>query len=266
MNNEFFAEDAKKLIFDEINVTETDPLKSLFQILVKIVLILVMVYFSIFILSGVVIKTMPIKTQIALENFLASFINVKPVDLTSVQKDILNEAKEIVLSQDEKFPKTSNLDINVFEDNTLNALCYPNGTIYITSALYKKITTKEQLVFILAHEMAHYRNKDHLMNLRKNLAGGFVILIVSISGGNVSKQLSELADTFISLTDLKYSRTVEEKADMYAGKILLKKYGSTKGGIEVMNILNSNHDLYEPEALSSHPLIMKRILKLETLK
>ncbi len=114
--------------------------------------------------------------------------------------------------------------------------------------------------------MAHYKNKDHLMNLRQSIAGGCVIILLSVANGNPDSDLVKLVDSTISLTDLKFSRRVESKADIYAGKILLKAYGNINGGLQVLNILNDNHGLYELEMLSSHPIIKHRILKLQNLK
>ena len=148
--NNYDYEAAKLLIDDETNVTETNPLKDLFQTCIQLVLILALVYLFTFIASGIVIKSLSIEKQIQMENILSSIRNR-------------------VLSVDRDFPKTSNLDIHIINDNQMNALCYPNGNIYITSELYKRLTDDEMLTFVIAHEMAHYKNKDHLMNLRNQI-------------------------------------------------------------------------------------------------
>lgn len=48
----------KALAYDESNVTDTNPLIDLLKIMTQLVLILCVIYFSIFISLGIVIKTM----------------------------------------------------------------------------------------------------------------------------------------------------------------------------------------------------------------
>lgn len=261
----FDSENSKKLIFDETNVSETNPLKDLFQISVKLVLILTSLYFSIFFVSGIIIKTLSVEKQIQLENLFSDSMNISTVSLPKEEVDRLERIKANILDIDSDFPNTSTLQISVIEDKYLNALCYPNGTIYITSELYKRLKTDEQLTFIIAHEMAHYRNRDHLMSLRKNIAGGVIIILLSISS-IYGEETSTIVDGMISLTDLKYSRNIEQKADIYAGKMLLSLYNSTLGGKEVLEILRNNSELYELEVFSTHPIIKSRIKILEDLK
>ena len=66
--NNYDYEAAKLLIDDETNVTETNPLKDLFQTCIQLVLILALVYLFTFIGSGLVIKSLSIEKQIQMEN------------------------------------------------------------------------------------------------------------------------------------------------------------------------------------------------------
>lgn len=57
MTSNFDAEAAKKIIYeDNINITETNPLKDFVQIMLNIILFIVSVYLFIFIASGIVLK------------------------------------------------------------------------------------------------------------------------------------------------------------------------------------------------------------------
>ena len=113
--------------------------------------------------------------------------------------------------------------------------------------------------------MAHYKNRDHLMNLRKTLSSSVVLLsfcVVGADANNLSKLVSESMD----LADYKFSRNVETRADKYAAKQLLSLYGDVKAGVEVMNILKSGDYNYSPEIFSTHPNIDKRIKYLNNLR
>ena len=61
--NNYDYEAAKLLIDDETNVTETNPLKDLFQTCIQLVLILALVYLFTFIGSGLVINHSLLKNK-----------------------------------------------------------------------------------------------------------------------------------------------------------------------------------------------------------
>ena len=263
MTNNFDAEKAKKLIYedDNVNITEANHLKDFFQVGINLVLIIVSVYFFIYMLSGIVLTSLSPEKQIAVEKFISPKICEKTVNLTKDDKQRINNVKSKILQVDKNFPKTSNLEINVIKDKQLNALCYPNGNIYITSELYKYLDTKEKLTFVIAHEMAHYRHKDHLLNLRRSISNSIVLIALAAANPN-SKEIGNLVESSLNITDLKYSRGVEAKADKYAIKIMNIIYGNSKAGVEVMKTLKEKNR-FDIEFLSSHPNIDKRIQYIE---
>ena len=149
MKSNFDAESAKKIIYeDNVNVTETNPLKDLFEIALNIFLIIVSLYLLIFITSGIILKTLPLNQQIAIENFLSPVVSPHNiVNISEKEAQRLKNIKNNIIKADAKFPLTSNLDIKVIDKKQLNALCYPNGNIYITSALYNELKTDEEFTF-----------------------------------------------------------------------------------------------------------------------
>ena len=256
-NDNFDAEKAKQIIFDDnVNVTEPSPLKDLVSIGINIVLILACVYFSIYFATGAILNNLSIRKQIAIEKFMSSAIKTETIEITEYEQNRLNNIKNNILKTDMHFPKTSNLDIFIEKDEQLNALCYPNGNIYITSALYKELKSDEQLTFVIAHEMAHYKNRDHLLNLRRGISNSVVLIMLAIA--NPGSETNKIAESSLNITDLKYSREVEERADKYAVEVMNKLYGNANAGVEVMNILKDKNS-FDIEFLSSHPNIDNRI-------
>lgn len=259
MTNNFDAESAKKIIYDDnINVTESNPLKDLVQIALNIILIILCIYLFIFSLSSIILRTLSPEQQVVVENFISPKVCPNKIEkLPENDKQKLITIRNRILKADSKFPKTSNLDINVIKANQLNALCYPNGNIYITSALYKELKTDEELTFVIAHEMAHYRNKDHLLNLRQNISNSVILILLAIADP-YNKQIASIVEGSLNIKDLKFSRGVEEKADKYAIKIMNSLYGSAGAGVKVMNTLKEKNR-FDIEFLSSHPNLDKRI-------
>ena len=59
--------------------------------------------------------------------------------------------------------RIENLNIIIHQSNIPNAYCYPNGTIVINTGLLSVIHTEDELVALLAHEIAHFV-LDHSIN------------------------------------------------------------------------------------------------------
>ena len=148
----------------------------------------------------------------------------------------------------------------------MNAFCAPNGNIYITKKLYDKLKSDGELTFVIAHEMSHYKTKDHLMQLRSNLASGVVVFVVSVFTSNSGNDLSSIVSSTIDLSDLKYSRSVETKCDKYAAKVVKLLYGSVDPAVNALEALKENHDTdFTIEFLSTHPELDKRIENIKHL-
>ena len=252
------------LIYENVNITEANPLKDLAKVAFQLIIYIVIVYFSIFYLTGVFIQNLSIAQQQWLENAISNNSCVKTIKISQEEEEHLISIKKEILATDLDFPKTSALDIKIIKHPEKNALCYANGNIYITDTLYKHLTNDEMLTFVIAHEMAHYKNKDHLMQLRKNIASNVLILSFAFSGKEITN-VHSLVSSSLELTDMKYSRKKEALADTYAGKILKNIYGDISSGIQVLKILNEENYLDNLDILSTHPSLEKRISNLELL-
>ena len=67
------------------------------------------------------------------------------------------------------------LKIHVQESPAVNALALPGGHVVVFSGLLKTITSENELAFILAHEMGHFKHRDHLR------AAGRALVLMTIS-------------------------------------------------------------------------------------
>ena len=262
MTNNFDAEAAKRILYeDNINVTEPNHLKDLVQILLNLILIILCIYLLIYTLSGAVLMSLSPEKQVMVENFISPKLNTEVVNISKEEQSRINKVKQKILKVDYKFPKTSNMDIKVINNKQLNALCYPNGNIYITSELFKYLDDDEKLTFVIAHEMGHYKHKDHLLNLRRNISNDVILILISFASPE-NASVSRSVEDGLNIVDLKYSRGVEEKADIYAIRIMNAIYGNAKAGVEVMKTLKDKNK-FDIEFLSTHPNIDKRIKTIE---
>ena len=149
--------------------------------------------------------------------------------------------------------------IGVLDDQQINAASAGGGEFYVTAGLLKK-ANDEQLMAILAHEIAH-DDLGHVAKAQALGAGlgiGAIILDQIIPG---SGQIAPIAGALISRT---YSRKEEYEADHH-GVILLKRIGQPK---EVM--INTLTWLMQTEGtgggfFATHPATGDRIEALRKL-
>ena len=264
MTDSYQLEIAKKLAYDEVNVTQKNPLKELGKLLVQIVLILVCFYAVLYIGSGIILNNLSFDQQVKLEKMLSSRSNYERADISSEQQEQLLAIRDRILSIDKDYPKTSELNMSVINSKSINAMCYVDGTIHITKGLYDIMKSEEELTFIIAHEMGHYKHRDHMHSLRHSLSTQIVLFFVALTSSD-NQQISSLASGGINMSNLKYSRVAEFRADRYATEMSNAIYGHANGGIDAMNMfLNlENSSLEIPDFLSTHPNTKARIANIK---
>lgn len=254
-------ENCMKLAYDDTNVTETKPAVEFMKVLAKLALVVVIFYLLIYITVGFVIASLTNEKQAKLEEFLSQVNDMEVMKIDKKDRMRLENAKKRVLSIDTNFSKTSTLDIEIIDVNQKNAFCLPNGKIYVTLPLYRTLND-EMLTFVIAHEMGHYKNKDHLMKLRKYISANSVLILISILNSD-SESITKLASGILTFEDLNSSRRVERKADLYAKNVMLGLYNNTEGAIEALKILEDKKHHGGLALFSTHPTIENRIKLME---
>ncbi len=258
MANDFeFAETSEEIINDKTNITEQNPLKEGLKILANLFFIIFCLYFTVYFGVGILIISLSNENQIKLENAISK-LNTTELAFKCYKSARTDKIKNLILTYDKKYPKTSKLEIKIIESKDLNAFCFPDGKIYITSGLYNFLKNDDELAFVVAHEMAHYKNKDHLENLKSAIANSSIALLLSLV--TTDENIGDIVANTIELGNLKHSRNAEKKADKYAAEALLNIYGTTSGGVRVLKILSQKSDLPEAASiLSTHPATKSRI-------
>ncbi|MDA3052584.1 M48 family metallopeptidase [Campylobacter sp. JMF_01 NE2] len=140
--------------------------------------------------------------------------------------------------------------IVINESKIPNASAALNGALTVNTGLFSHIKSENGLAFVLAHELAHFKHRDHI----KGLGNGAVMAILF---GFSDERLSQILGGAIAG---KYSRSQEAAADSEALRILNCAYGHIGGADEFFASAKKLGDsdtfinLFE-----SHPLLQKRI-------
>jgi predicted Zn-dependent protease len=183
--------------------------------------------------------------------------------------------------------RQGNVSFNILDNVLPNAYCLSNGTIIITTGLLSTIQSEDELVGIIAHEIAHFVLDHQILN--KNLEAdrkkraefwaGFATTVAAVADGYLASQNRNhpvgiltysvaMASILISqsvLTELgiKYSQDQENEADKVANAILASlKYD--KIGLKVALRRIKEHLILTGDFISltgsgSHPDIDSRI-------
>ncbi len=257
MNNDRL-ECRKALIEDDnINISKTGDGKQFFILSGGVIGILLVIIMSFGFISDIFISCMSNETQMKIENVInQDFRYYKPELEYKSELKRLDKIKRRIIDNDDSLEGKSSFPIIIKHDNSVNACIAPNGMIFITTETLKQKFSNEELTFILAHEIGHYAHRDHLRTVSRQILIGSILGIL----GSQSNSLSHLLSGVTDMEHLMHSREQERNADKYAGEMLIKMYGSNKGGISFINKIKEKENT--PEFMyyfSSHPSWEERL-------
>lgn len=128
-------------------------------------------------------------------------------------------------------PKNSSHEfkVSVIGSTIPNAFALSNGRIYFFSGLLNDAKSQEEVIGVLAHEVAHVEKRHHMRNLVK--AGGTSLAISLVVGPGLGNM--EFLETFTELGStilvLKFSRDFETEADITSIEYLKNQNLSPSG-------------------------------------
>ncbi len=156
---------------------------------------------------------------------------------------------------DYKIPEFQNYNFYILNSSEINAYAFIWWNINITKELLENIENQEELIFIMAHEAWHIKNRDNLKAFTTTIPLQLTLAILwfDISIGDSS---------IINISSNILNKETEIEADKEALKIF-KKYKINP--LCTINFFKRYHDSGNTimELLSDHPLNLSRIKLLE---
>ena len=155
---------------------------------------------------------------------------------------------------------------HIIEDSTLNAAAFPGGHVIIHTGLILKTEKPEDLLGVLAHEIAHV-NGRHSVRQLINTAGLYIVLSSLI--GDIGAISGVVLDGGAKLLQLENSRAHETEADELGWDYLVKAKINPRGLIDCFKIMMKEMEAItgtipaELDFLSTHPALENRIDYLE---
>lgn len=154
--------------------------------------------------------------------------------------------------------------VRVIESNEANAFAFPGGTIVVYSGLLDKVQSENGLAFILAHELSHFKNRDHLRGLGRSVVLVALSSLLTGANSNITQAIAPVQ----LFSQAQYSQKRESAADQTALSALNCIYGHVGGAAEFFNGLLGDKNGFDVKALhffTSHPELQERIENLDRL-
>lgn len=234
---------------DEINVTKHSAVGDLSWMLGGLSVFILVIYFS----FGIIVEYAVKHISIEQEQKIFSYLHLRT--LAHGKKSDLSNKLQTLVDASETCSKTSyKFIVDVSDSNDTNAFAMPGGVIVVTQALIDNATSENELFFVLAHEIGHFQNRDHL----EGVGQGFVSMAIASMIG--LSDASELLQTSLNFSESYFSKTKESEADLYAVDLMECYYGHVNGSTDFFKHLpqTGNEGLF-----STHPKTLHRIETIE---
>ncbi len=149
-----------------------------------------------------------------------------------------------------------------FISNDANAFALPGNKIVIFTGLIDFLQNEEELIGIVAHEIAHIEENHVIKKLSKEI--GIATLFTLLSGSYSTDLVKEIART---ITSTAYDRNLEREADRLAVEYMVNAGINPLGYVELLKRFGDELEKFPKELrwISTHPDSYERALMLEDL-
>lgn len=145
----------------------------------------------------------------------------------------------------------------------VNAFALPGGQVFITAALFSRLSTEDQLAGVLGHEIGHVIHRHGAERMAQSgFIQGLIQSVLLGTGGDPS--MTQVANVVAQYTSMKYGRDQELESDDFGVRLMVEAGYKPEDLIEVMKILaeaSGGRDV--PEFQSTHPSPDNRIEKIK---
>ena len=237
------------------NVSHEHPLKEFFLLFAGITLCLLSLFWA----AGQFVDFAAeyISPQIEAKIF-ASFCPPKCTVGNTPEQALLQELTDhLVACAGISYP----LDVFLVESDIANAIALPGGRIVVFKGLLSKVKSENGLCFVLAHELGHFKNRDHLKGMGRSLVMTAAAAILTGAGSDITRLVAPTVDLNMAF----YSRDRENLADLSALETLNCYYGHVGGADEFFTAMAPEQGSTlkgVTHYFDSHPEAMERIKSL----
>ena len=236
-----------KLLKENVNVTPGSPLKELLKLLAWIGGSLVVLYILLGFVVTLIAPHISPKVETAMGRLFKNYLCVHEIKKESGRlQEIMDGFKSFLIEDDRRL----DYKVCVTRNSQVNAIAVPGGMVVVFSGLLDKVDSQDEIAFVLAHELGHFHHRDHLKGIGRALVA--LVLSITILGEN-SPATNFIFNSLVQV-EMKFSRSQEKAADLFAVNLLKKCYGNAGGALVFMRKLASEEKRLKLfYYFSSHP-------------
>lgn len=244
-----------KELKENVNISRTSPIREFFLLLGGVLGVILIVYIALGFAVDIVVTKLPPEIEQSLGRLYSKIYENTEETTTGIQ------LQEILDGLAKELPKGElQYKVHLVTNSLINAMALPGGNIVVFSGLIKEVKSENELAFVLAHELGHFANRDHLRGLGRRL----VLLTISIAllGGD-SSAANFLMNSLLNV-EMKFSQHQEKMADLWALDLLNRRYGHVSGATDFFEKMSKKEKkgriLYY---FATHPYPENRVKTLE---
>ncbi|NNC76436.1 MAG: M48 family metalloprotease [Woeseiaceae bacterium] len=202
---------------DDVNVSDEHPLIEASTLVVGLGLIFATIMVTLVFLIDVALYFVPVEREIKM------FGSWLPDDLVTVAPDDprLDQLEALTDRLARHWPDSKySFRVEINDSPEMNAMAFPGGLIIITSGLLDEVQSENELAFVIAHELGHFHNRDHIRGLGRGVVIGIMFAAIGASDSSMA-----LSSSIADLTLRGFGRRQEADADRFALEIVNAEYG-----------------------------------------
>lgn len=237
------------------NVSEESPLGDAALLLGGLAAVIFIAYW----LLGLLVQSAVPWIPVSWEDRLGETIS--PPRMAAISSDRRESTvREILRRLEAALPESRPpIRLSIAGDSTVNVVALPGRRIIIFKGFLDQASSRNEVAMVLAHELGHFENRDHLRALGRALVPALLLGLVGGDHGDASG----LVHGTLTLAALHFSRAQEADADAFGVDLLVRAYGHAGGAIDFFD-RNRGTEL-DPGSLAfmaTHPSDEKRVARL----
>lgn len=234
------------------NVTPGSPVKEFFVLVGGLLGLIVGIYIVSGLVLDVAVPRMSVGTEQRIAGLFSSWTDAS--EKTSARVAYLQSLVDQIGARCAPLPYK--MRVYVYEHEMANAVALPGGTILVFTGLLKKMTSENELAFVLSHELGHFHHRDHL----KVMGRRFVLIALSALVFGSDSSVGGMLAQSVGITEMGFSRAQETRADEFGLTALHCFYGHMGAAVDFFEKMKQAEDpsLFG-EYFASHPEAGNRI-------
>lgn len=178
-----------------------------------------------------------------------------PVSTSLADKAYVRCVSTAIIQQLEEPYASYEWDIEVFEDENINAFAMPGGKIGVFTGIFKVATNQDELAAVIGHEIAHVTQEHSLERANRSMVTqGAAVFGSEVLDASTGLETTDVMVMGAELGQLRpYGRSQESEADLEGLKYMAAAGFDPRASINLWTNMAKVNKGEPPEWLSTHP-------------